>query len=257
MGRSTTIKYVGFGLVALSFGIAACASDDSGSSNNNGNGSGTGGLISGDGGGTATGGAPGVTGGAPGTGGVIGNTGGSAPVTIECPPAGADFATDGYASNGTLCGYVFTGSWDGATVEPPCGTSECFMGTNTCATGEIAASDDDAKVYPGILVGMNVAQNNMGQQGTWTMTGSGITFNFTATGAAAVRGTVQVGETSYCKDGITSGTPIPWSEFTYQCWQAGGNTLPAGAAVKAVLLEIPSADMAQSVEVCLNGVTVN
>lgn len=264
MGRSTTIRLVGFGLAALSLGLVACAAGDDGEgSGNNNNNNGTGGLVSGDTGGGpgvpgATGGAPGATGGAPGATGGVPGAGGTAPVTVECPPAGADFATDGYASNGTLCGYIFTGSWDGATVEPPCGVGgECFTGTNTCATGSVPAEDAEAMSYPGILLGMNVQQDNMGTESTWTSTGSGLTFTFTATGAESVRAVVQVGATDYCYDGVTSGTAVPWSSFKTECWGPTGTALPAGSAIKAVLLQVPAKAMAQTPELCLTGLQVN
>ncbi len=264
MGRSTTIRLVGFGLAALSLGLVACAAGDDGEgTGNNNNNNGAGGLVAGDTGGGpglpgATGGAPGATGGAaPGATGGVPGAGGTTAVTVECPPAGADFATDGFASNGTLCGYIFTGSWDGATVEPPCGTGACFVGASTCATGSVPAEDAATMSYPGILVGMNVQQNSMGDESTWPSSGAGLTFTFTATGAESVRAVVQVGATDYCFDGVTSGTPVPWSSFRTSCWDTTGTALPAGSAIKAVLLQVPAKTMAQTPEVCFNGVQVN
>lgn len=223
---------------------------------------GTGGTVVGSTGGTTagTGGVVLNTGGTvSGTGGtVVGGTGGSTPIGANCS-ATAWTANNGYADNGTMCGFAWTTGWDGATVTPPCGTAgPCFetAGTELCLDATIPASADP--MYPGAMIGWNVGQAvDSATPGNWTATGTGLTANFTATGATGqARVVIQSGATDYCAN-VVSGMTVPWSGFTVGCWEAGGAAFSAGMPVKAVAVQINSTDAAQTVNLCLTSITNN
>ena len=159
-----------------------------------------------------------------------------------------------------MCGYAWTTGWDGATVVPACDMTvgSCFeaAGAELCATGTIPASADPA--YPGMMIGWNAQQDDMGgANATWTASGAGLTATFTATGATGqTRIVIQSGATDYCAN-ATSGMAIPWSGFTVGCWEVGGAAFSAGMPVTALGIQVNSTDAAQSVDLCVTGVTVN
>lgn len=275
MGRSTTIRLVGFGLAALSLGLVACAAGDDGEgSGNNNNNNGTGGLVSGDTGGGpgvpgATGGAPGATGGAPGATGGVPGAGGTGDVTIECTGAGFTFA-NGYVDTGTLCGYGWTATFgQGETIDPPCGSGTCFeAATEFCASAEVPQGEEwvsaaEPGVHTGVVLGFNVAEHKTEKPAsTFPTTGSGLTVNYTFTASggteSGTRVVVESGGKEYCAD-AASGTAIPWSSFQNECWEGGANTpLPAGAAISKVSVQILGSYEAPLTisNFCITGATV-
>lgn len=226
---------------------------------------GSGGFVLGSSGGstaTTSGGATAV-----GSGGTPGGTSGGAPSTTSggAPPIGATCsatgweANNGYADNGQMCGFAWTSGWDGATVDPPCGTGACFetQGAELCATAEIPAEVADTS-YPGAMIGWNAAQNaEGGTNATWTASGTGLTATFTATGATgATRVVIQSGASDYCAE-ATSGVAIPWASFKTECWGATGSAFSAGMPVTAVAVQVNSAMAAQSVNLCVESIVVN
>lgn len=227
----------------------------------------TGGLVTGSGGvagvtggTTGSGGAP-VTGsgGAVGSGGtpVVGS-GGAPPAGVTCSGAGFT-VSDGYVDNGTTCGYAFTVSWDGATADPPCAGGVCFEGAGTelCATGNIPATADP--MYPGMGIGFNAKQGSDGAaEQVWTTTGTGVTVNYTATGATGpVRVVLVNGTTGYCA-AATPGAMIPWASFNTACWDDSGSAFSAGMPITSIQLQVNSDVAAQpSVNVCLTDLTIN
>lgn len=263
MGRSTTIKFVGLGLVALSFGLVACASDDSGS-----NSGGSGGLVSGDGGGTATGGGT-STGGGTATGGGT-STGGGSNVTIECTGSGFSIE-NGYVDTGTLCGYGWTATFSTGreTIDPPCGSGTCFEGaTELCADATIGQGDPwvsaaEPGVHTGIVLGFGVAEGKEAGKGTYTTSGTGLTVNysFNASGGtpSGQRIVISSGTSEYCAEG-TSGVAIPWGSFQRECWEGGAQTpFTAGSPIDKVSVQILGsyeADVTVT-DFCITGATVN
>lgn len=195
-----------------------------------------------------------------GAGGTV-NTGAGGTVAGPANCTGTTFSpVEGFADNGTLCGYAWTATnGQGETIDPPCGTAgPCFTGSTLCATASIPANADP--VYTGVMIGWNVGQESgAASAGTWTATGTGLTVNYTATGATGeVRIIIQSGGSDYCAPMASSGQMIPWSGFTQSCWQAGGAAFTAGSPVTAVAVQINGADMAQTVSnFCLDSVTVN
>lgn len=194
----------------------------------------------------------------PGAGGAVLGAGGTTMVGANCSAAGWT-ANNGYADNGTMCGFAWTSGWDGATVSPPCGTAgPCFEASaaEICLDATIPAEADP--MYPGAMIGWNVGQAaDSATPGNWTATGTGLTANFTATGATgATRVVIQSGSTDYCA-AATSGMAIPWSSFTVGCWTPGGAQFSAGMPVKAIAVQVNSAAAEQTVNLCLTSVVNN
>jgi hypothetical protein len=279
MAHNNGIRFFGFAAVLAAVAVG-CAAESSGGDGTNpfftggatasGGVTGTGAVAAtggavGTGGYTATGGAVGTggvvaTGGAVGTGGAVatgGAVGTGGTTAVACTGAAT---LDGYLDNGTMCGYAWTAGYDGGTIDPPCGTAgPCFTGATICATGELAAADDTAMTYPGIMIGWNVSQaSGATTSGTWAATGTGLTPTFTVTGATGdVRLVVQTAGGDYCAK-ATSGTAIPWASFVTNCWTGGTpqTPLPAGAAIKAVAVQVNSSTAAQSItNFCLTSIT--
>jgi hypothetical protein len=176
---------------------------------------------------------------------------------------------DGYMDNGTMCGYAWTAQNKtaagaeiaGQTIEPPCGTGGvCFTGSTICATGSIPANDAASEIYSGIMIGWNVAQaSGATTSSTYAATGTGITVNYTATGATGqVRVILKAGSAEYCAP-ATSGVAIPWSSFKTECWGTTGTALPSGAAISQLMVQINGSDTAaQTVtNFCIDSVTNN
>lgn len=229
---------------------------------------GTGGSTFGNGGGGpgagGTVGAGGTTAGAGGTVGAGGTTAGAGggDAGPGCTATAFTVTNESYIDNGTFCGYAWTAAYEsgGATIEPPCPSAggNCFMG-DICATAVIPANDETEGVYPGVMIGWNVAQKaSGGTEGNFTGTFSSITPTFTTTGVTGeVRLVVQSGNTDYCAS-ATSGTAIGRATFAKNCWDtAEAVPLPAGTPIKTILLQVNGATAAQSsVEFCLTGLTV-
>jgi len=230
---------------------------------------GAGGAVVGAGGGiVGAGGAVVGAGGAPvgaggdiaGAGGAPAGAGGAGDAGPGCSAASFTVSNMSYIDNGTFCGYAWTAGYDGGEIEPPCPDSggSCFMG-DICATANIPANDATEKVYPGVMIGWNVAQKSSGGTvGNFTGDFSSITPTFTTSGVTGeVRLVVQSGNTDYCAT-AKSGTAIPRSGFAKNCWDAAGSTpLPAGTPIKAILLQVNGSDAAQpNAEFCLTDLKV-
>lgn len=167
-----------------------------------------------------------------------------------------------YIDNGKFCGYAWTAAYEdgGATIEPPCPAAggDCFTGT-ICATAVIPANE--APVYPGVMIGWNVAQKSSGgTEGTFADDFTSITPTFTTTGVTGqVRVVLQSGTgTDYCAD-ATSGTAIPRAGFSKGCWDAATAVpLPAGTPIKTLLLQVNGSDDAAqpNAEFCLTDLKV-
>jgi hypothetical protein len=147
---------------------------------------------------------------------------------------------------------------EGETIDPPCGTGACFTGGSICACASIPAYA--APSYTGVMIGWNVQQDSLGNEGTWTATGTGLTVNWTATGATGqTRVLVQTAAGDYCAN-ATSGMTVPWANFKLQCYnEVPGASFTPGSQVKAIAVQINGDDSAaQSVtDFCITGATVN
>lgn len=174
-----------------------------------------------------------------------------------------------YYDNGTMCGYAFTAAnknagadIPGTSIAPSCGAGPCFTGDKLCATGvtTLPKHNPDSNDYSGVMIGWNVAQA-MGSPtvGTYATSGTGITVNYTATGATGeIRVVLQTGEEEYCAP-VTSGTAVAWSSFKTICWHDDVNQTPfaIGTPIKAILLWIDGSYATdQSItEFCLDSIT--
>jgi hypothetical protein len=108
------------------------------------------------------------------------------------------------------------------------------------------------------MIGWNVAQNPTGGTAfTWNATGTGITVDYTATGISGdVRVIIQSGGKDYCAKVTTSGTSLPWNQFSVACWDGGGEAFAAGGAITAIALQANSTASLQTfTNFCLDGVT--
>lgn len=197
-----------------------------------------------------------------GAGGAVVGAGGAADAGPGCSATAFTVSNMSYIDNGKFCGYAWTAAYakGGATIEPPCPAAggDCFTGT-ICATADIPANDATENVYPGVMIGWNVAQKSSGGAvGNFTGDFSSITPTFTTSGVTGeVRLVVQSGNTDYCAT-AKSGTAIPRSGFAENCWDAAGSTpLPAGTPIKAILLQVNGSDAAQpNAEFCLTDLKV-
>jgi len=203
---------------------------------------------------------PGVGGSNIGTGGTnAGTGGGSNNLPVNC--SGSGFTpVNGYVDNGTLCGFAWTATnGEGEVIDPPCGSSNCFVGSTLCTSGTIPAEVADVS-YPGVMLGWSVAQSKEGGKETWTASGAGITVDFTTGGATGqARVMVQSGGIDYCAV-AKSGTAIPWSQFAVGCWEGGPNSpaFTAGKEVDAIVVQLNSAPALQTfTDFCLTSVTNN
>ncbi len=180
---------------------------------------------------------------------------------LEPPNCSASSFTvdDAYADNGTLCGYAFSATFDGGMITPNCGSGSCFEGSALCASAMLPP-EDEGVAYPGVLIGWNVAQStDGGPPQTWTVSGTGITVDYTATGATQpARLVVRSGGTDYCADAVTSGVAVPWSSFATECWAPGGTSLSVGAPISNLVLQLNATNSTQNVtQFCLDDVVVN
>jgi hypothetical protein len=243
----------------------------------------TGGHATGGSGGTATGGhatggSGGSTGGSGGStggaGGSAGGTGGSAGVLI-----GTTTFVDG-KGDGDLNGYgwVALGADDtltsptcGADMDPiteasPCGgTTNWSSDTALCMTGSVPAlSDSPTSTEYAANWGVQVGVDATTKGGQIGKSFASIAFEFSGTPATGVRAIVHqagtTGGTSYCYDGIESGTAVALSKFNTKCWPGSAGTAfnPSNAAkIDKVMLQISSTDTDITVEdFCLESITL-
>lgn len=280
---------LGSGFTLLLVGFAGCATpldteDDNsqmpgsgGQMMGTGGALGSGGIASGTGGGTNTGGAVTATGGAvagtggtvAGTGGTVAGTGGSVAATggaaastggaasggVEC--TGTAFApVNGFYDTGDFCGYGFTYAFDhGGTIMP---MDFELQDEGMCATGSVPACADPE--YPGVAIGINLAQDSNGIESAFTVSGTGITVTYTAGGATSMQANILAGTKEYCAplSGTGSDT-LAWSDFTQECWAAGGTALAAGTEIEQFHLQA-QCDAAEEVtlaDFCLTGFSLN
>ena len=227
----------------LSFGTGGSSSTSTG-----GNSSGSGGNS-----GFGTGGGSGF-----GTGGgtIIGAGTGGAPVT-----PGALTITAGFATNGSWKGYALHGSFGtSATIMPVC-PDPCFTAAPTmiCTMGTVGTDPLSAS---GALLGWNVNQAMATTTAsppieTVATSGTGIAITLSAP-VTGGRIQIQDGATppkQWCANLTGASTMVPWTMFKTECWGAAGTAFPAGTAISAIQVVIPSnSSAAVPFNFCLNDV---
>jgi hypothetical protein len=169
------------------------------------------------------------------TGGTGSSTGGSGSST------GGEASTDGpftvkaggYVTSGAMKGYAWTGG-DDVTPED---FSDLAAGGDLCASGTVPATED----YSGTgMIGINLNQATTGASkgSPYTPTGSGIKVTITNAGGSDLRLQVQ-GSKDYCTDITAPGGSFDWSEFTVDCWEAGGAAYDGSATITAIMVLVP------------------
>jgi hypothetical protein len=190
---------------------------------------GTGGIVAGTGGIVA------------GTGGTVTATGGTSGGNLPTPPAlnttGKDLAglTAGYFDATPWKGYAYTYSNSAALTQVT--PADLSAGNVACVAGGSAASYE-----AGGGLGINLNQGIEGGAGsemTWTTTGSGFNVTLDNQGGGEVRVQVEAGGVQYCKTLAAGAQTVAWSDLTKNCWEAGGEALPAGSAIKAIQFGAP------------------
>lgn len=182
--------------------------------------------------------------------------------------AGTAWGVDnGYVDNGTWCGYGYTAAWDGAMVMPA-----TFEGlTELCASGATNGMEADPS-YPGLEVGFGVKQHmtEAGNESSWPISSTGITIDFTATGATGdgavviklgIPGTTA---SSYAvrltaAQASSGSVTLTWSEFNTAPWDGSGMSPAAGTEISQIAVQVrATAEAAQTVSsLCINSVTLN
>jgi hypothetical protein len=231
--------------VTSSGGRATGGAPAGGSGENHSGGLHTGGSVGG--GVTAPGGAPGgstgsgkPSGGASGathTGGTT-NMGGAATTGGTTSVGGSGdgpftVKAGGYVTSGAMKGYAWTGG-DDVTPED---FSDLAAGGDLCASGTVPATED----YSGTgMIGINLNQATTGASkgSPYTPTGSGIKVTITNAGGSDLRLQVQ-GSKDYCTDITAPGGSFDWSEFTVDCWEAGGAAYDGSATITAIMVLVP------------------
>ena len=259
-------------------GTTSSGGDSSGGTTSSGGSSETGGTTSSGGsnaggsakGGSGSGGTPTGNGGAPprngGTSGTAtspstrpGNTG----TTVTFKNGKGVGAMTGY-------GYVALGA-DDSISDPTCGTSEaeitaaadCKTTTNwnaedkLCMTGSIPALGDepDYEANWGVSVGLNATDPDTGGLG---QSFSSVTITTSGSPSSGLRAIVHLkgdGESvQYCSP-LTSGTAIPFTDFSLTCWDtAKPGTAITAAQVKdidKIAVQVNSGSTAIDVDLCI------
>ncbi len=226
---------------------------------------GTGGTS---GGSVATGGIGGTSGGAGvGAGGTSAGTGGSSMAGaagsssgVRCDPTWS-VSNDGFvrmpAKNGACwSGYAFAGGDSTSTVMFPGGGKDFSMSMGRLEISGTVGSATGQNMYAGnVFFGFNVGQV-VGSSTVGTITPTGTSLTITCTGCATpmMRAELFDNSTTWCAN-LTSGTAIPYSSFTQECY-----SIPPGAAyakqpISAIEIEIPGASMAATYDLTVLSVT--
>jgi hypothetical protein len=223
---------------------------------------GCGGSPKGSGGASTTGGTLTSSGGAASSTGGTGVSLGGANTSSACTAASFT-VTNGYADNGTFCGYARTAKHNYALtveiVEPPCGTGEaCFEGPGLCADITLEANDPLVSVYTGARIVWNIAQASGAATADTFVDGfTSVTPTFTAAGfTGEIRVILQSSSKDYCVPNAKSGTAIPFSGFKKACWESDASAISVGTPIEAISLEVNGTDTPQAGRLCLTGLTV-
>jgi hypothetical protein len=95
----------------------------------------------------------------------------------------------------------------------------------------------------GILVNIDQLMGTDTAMGSYTPTGSGITYAVTSVPAAGLRiyvGNSVNGGTDYCANVSSLNSAIPWSVFNSECWTNAGVYLTAAPVTSHVEFYIPA-----------------
>jgi len=168
-----------------------------------------------------------------------------------CPGMSGDFLiSDGYASNTTVCGPVVpvTGNY-GEVVSPT-----DFVGNDLCTRGTLPANGGD--FFPFVAFVMESQTYPNGTVNTWGASGRiGVTWTAGGLTSQVRINLVGANGTRYCLLNPVSGTTYYVSDFTEECWIAGGIAFPAGAAVTAIELVAPATNASQNFDgFCLTNI---
>jgi hypothetical protein len=131
------------------------------------------------------------------------------------------------------------------------------MGETLCASGTLTATDTEAEVYTGVMIGMNAQTSADGAtEGTWSAAGS-IGVTFTAGGLTGEpRIILQSGASDYCVPAAVSGKAHPITSFATECWGSAGTPLAAGTAIDNIIVQINGTDADETfADFCISGVT--
>ncbi len=267
MIQSHNFRILGLSVVALLACAAGCAAESSDGGNSGPIYNTTGG-ITGSGGIAGTGATAAGTGAtAAGTGGVVAGTGGVVAGTggtssnLPTPPAlnttGKDVTglTAGYFDAAPWKGYAYTYSNSAALTQVT--PAELNAGNFACVAGGSAASYE-----AGGGLGFNVNQGIEGGAGsemTWTLSGSGVNVTLDNQGGSEVRIQVtdQTDGTQYCKTLAAGAQTITWASLTKECWNAGGDPLPANAAIEAIQFGSPGkGDATSTFAFCVTAISL-
>ncbi len=175
--------------------------------------------------------------------------------TVTCAGTGI---SGGYVDNGTICGFAWTGAFgDSPTIDPPCGTGDCFMGADLCASGTLSATDEATENYTGVMIGVNAQTSADGAtESTWSAAGS-IAVEFTTGGLTGeARILLQSGGSDYCVPAAVSGTAYPITDFATECWGSAGTPLAAGTPIDSVIVQVNGGAADETfTDFCVTGIT--
>jgi hypothetical protein len=152
----------------------------------------------------------------------------------------------GYYTSGTFKGYLYTAAGTASTIDPPCGTGTCFA-TKACVAGTVpkVSSSTAYSAEWGALVGWNIAQEAAPPNPAAAVALDGKTIKVSlTTGSSPLPAGMRVKVTSagveYCTDLTGATASVPVASLRKECWTPGGASLPAGATVAAVAVQIIS-----------------
>jgi hypothetical protein len=219
---------------------------------------GSGGATAGSGGsgagmgGAATGGAAGASAGAAGSG-----TGGGNAVTCDATFAvgSTGFVRAPAAGGGCWHGYASAGG-DATSTVMPTTFAACGAACMLKFSGTVGASVDPT--YLGVVyMGFNLNQaSGAGTPAPVTPTGTGITVQYTNTGASPiVRVQIASGATRWCAPLTGATTTVPYAMFNTECWTGGAGTAYAKQPIDTLQLVIPGGMADAAFDVTLVSVT--
>jgi len=250
----------------------------------------TGGSVSNGGkagGGTTTGGSTGMAGHSTGgstTGGTGGSTGGTTGGTTSGTAGtgtGTGGATGAAGTSGTSCdttwmvtmdgfvrmpakggacwsGYAFGGGDKSSTVTFPGGGTDFSKSMGKLElTGTVGSATADNMYAGNVYFGFNIGQTaGASSSGKVTPTGTGLTITCTGCTTPMMRAQIGDGTTTWCAN-LTSGTPIAYTAFTQQCYNATPGAAYAKAPINSIQISIPGTAMAAPFDLTLMSVVEN
>jgi hypothetical protein len=213
------------------------------------------GGTTGSGGNVSSGGTTGSSGGTTGSGGSTTGSGGSGSVacTTTFDVSSAGFVTMPVKGGTCWSGYAYTfGDTYGTTFLPMTPTSLMSMGNIVAVSGSMYS-------YAGLA--FNLGQSNAGGNTNTpvTPTGTGLTFNYTATNPAGTALRVQIsdGTNSWCATAVNAQS-IPYSSFNTKCYDSPPDgTAYAKQAINAIQLQVAGGTTGGAYTLSISSVTEN